>query len=249
MKIKNEVVDVSVEKPPIHIVVSPLGTGIGVLKPPIARWHPQIIYAFTSMPEKVNEVNKHLEHSWKEFCGPNGPPTLKTVEIKKPYRVETIQEMMSAFDEVYHEVKNEYSAYQINWHIGIAGGTNLMPVAMALSASTYSLPVFYTLPAERYPELVNTPRELVLEIPVFEQLGPAVQMFKKMPAKREVFKVIDGFEQFISVKDIAYEWKKGTQAVYQHLRDMLDNGVIEKNVNGYRTTTLGKLALSRSEQN
>lgn len=239
----------SVEKPPVHIVVSPLGTGIGVLKPPIARWHPQIIYAFTSMPEKVDEVNKHLEHSWKEFCGPNGPPTLETVEIKEPWRSETIQEMMSAFDEVYRKVTKEYSAYNINWHIGIAGGTNLMPVAMALSASTYSLPVFYTLPAERYAELVNTPRKLVLEIPVFEQLGPAVQMFKKMSAKREVFKVIDGFEQFISVKDIAYEWKNGPQAVYQHLPEMLKNGVIEKNGSGYKTTTLGKLALSRSEQN
>ena len=237
------------KKPAVHIVVSPLGTGIGVLKPPIARWHPQIIYAFTSMPEKVEEVNKHLEYSWKEYCGPNGPPSLQTVEIKEPWRAETIQEMMSTFDEVYHKVKKEYSGYQINWHVGIAGGTNMMPVAMALSASTYSLPVFYTLPAKDYPHLVNTPGELVIEIPVFEHLGPAVQMFKKKAAKREVFKVIDGFEQFISVNEIAYKWKKGAKAVYQHLPEMLEKGVIEKNGSGYKKTTLGKLALSRSEQN
>lgn len=238
-----------VKKPVLRVVVSPLGYTTGVLKPPIAKWHPQIVYAFTSMVEKINEVDEHLKYSWREICGPNGPPSLRAIEIKDPYKSETIQEMMSAFDEVYHNIMKEYSAYDVKWHIGIAGGTNLMPVALAMSASTYSLPVFYTLPADKYPALVDTPKELVVSIPVFEQLGPAVQMFKKKTAKKDLFKVIDTYDDFISVKDIAFKWGRSSKAVYSHIPDMIDTGVIENNGSGYKTTTLGKLAISRSEQN
>ena len=162
-------------KPTLRILINPLGSSIEVLLPPIAKWHPAVIFCFTSMEGVVDSVKEHLNHSWRSNCGPDGPPEVREIWIDEPWKENTIPDMMEAFDNVVRDATKEFSNYSIEWHVGITGGTNMMPVAMALSASNHSFPVFYATEARHNPKLAATPSRLVLELPLFTQWGPGVQ--------------------------------------------------------------------------
>ena len=83
-------------KPVVRLVAAPLGSGIEVLKPAIAKWRPSVIYAFTSLEENVKIVRGHLGESWRKLYAPDEPPEIRVVPCPEPWRAETIQEMMEA---------------------------------------------------------------------------------------------------------------------------------------------------------
>lgn len=242
------VMAVAVEgKPKMRILVNPLGSAIEVLLPPIAKWQPKIIYAFTSMDGAVADVEKHLNHSWRKHCGPDGLPTVRTVWIDEPWKANTIQDMMKEFDTMVAEALDEFKAYEIEWHVGITGGTNMMPVAMALSASTYSFPVYYAQEIRHNAELAETPANLVLELPLFTQLGPGVQYFSKSRVASEIFEVMLEKSQPMTRHEIAFIRKRTEKSVYHFTQNLHERGLIRKVGTGiFEPTTIGRLAYDRS---
>jgi hypothetical protein len=156
--------------------------------------------------------------------------------------------MMVAFDEMVGKTTDEFAQIgrEIEWHVSITGGTNLMAIAMALSASTYLFPVYYTLPGDKHPELRSKPSQLVIDIPLFGQLGPAVRMFRKSITKVALFETINNAKQPLIVERMVKTLDKTPQAVYAQLGPMVDVGIIQKGENHtYTPTTVGRLAYQR----
>jgi len=232
----------------MRILVNPLGSSIEVLLPPIAKWQPDVVFAFTSMEGVVEDVEKHLVYSWRKHCGPNGPPEIRAVWIEDPWQANTIQDMMDAFDSMVEEVSNEFKSYQIEWHVGITGGTNMMPVAMALSASTYSFPVYYAQESRHNAEFADTPENLVLELPLFTQLGPGVKFFSRSREASKIFEFMVKENRPLTVHEIALRHtKKSKASIYPHTKGLSDKGLIRKvGVGTYEPTTIGRLAYDRS---
>ena len=236
-------------KPVVRLVAAPLGSGIEVLKPAIAKWRPSVIYAFTSLEENVKIVRGHLGESWRKLYAPDGPPEIRVVPCPEPWRAETIQEMMEAFDEMLVEAEREFSNFSIEWHVGITGGTNLMPVALAFAASTHTLPVFYVLPDRYYPEWVNEPERLVVELPVFDQLGPATKLFTDSRRAVELFEAIDASTEPMTADTMACEVKHMTISIVRsHLTNLKKVGaVVHVGDFSYTSTPVGRLAFHRSQ--
>jgi len=233
--------------PSIHILVSSLGGAVDHILPALDKWNPEIIYIFSAWDDAIELVKKNIRFSWAKNCGPSGAPEIRVVAIKDPYRQETIQQMMSEFDAMVERTKTEFNASgrTLEWHVSITGGTNLMPVAMALSASTHLFPVYYCVPGDKHPELRANPRELVVDIPMFEQLGPAVSMFSKSRAKADLFAYIMRNEQAL-VDQIAKEMDKSPQAIYPQLSSLTSLGLVTKSDgHGYSSSSVGRLAYHR----
>ena len=240
------------ELPPVHILITPLGTTVDIIQAPLDRWKPEIIFAFTSMPESIERVNENLRYAWNLHCGPNGAPEVRAVTIDKPWQSNTIQDVMSAFDEVVESTNADFnkSGRAIKWHVSITGGTNLMAIGMALSASTHLFPVYYTLPGDKHPELRSKPSQLVIDIPLFDQLGPAVRLFRKSTTKVKLFELIHEAEEPLTVGRMAEDLDKSKQAIYPQLGALIVAGVLEKNENAtYISTTTGTLAYHRWKGN
>ena len=240
--------DMAVDKaPPVHILVSSLGVAVDHIKPPLDKWNPEIIYVFTSMDSAVDLVKENIRYAWAQNCGPSGAPDIRVVTINEPWRQETIQQMMTEFDAMVEHTIDEFSGTgrKLEWHVGITGGTNLMVVGMALSASTHLFPVYYCVPGDKHPELRTTPRELVVDIPMFEQLGPAVRMFSKSRARAELFDYINQKEKAL-VDGMAKELNKTPQAIYAQLIHLTTLGLVTKtDGNSYSTSSIGRLAYQR----
>lgn len=175
--------------PPVHILLTPLGSTVDIILAPLDRWKPEVIYAFTSMEESIHRVEENLRYAWNVNCGPNGPPDVRKVPIEKPWLANTIQDVMAAFDQVIEDTIQEFPHRKIEWHVSVTGGTNLMAIGMALSATTHLMEVYYTLPGDKHPELRATPSKLVVDIPLFEQLGPAVNLLRKKPNKGQDIRI------------------------------------------------------------
>lgn len=236
-------------KPVVRLVAAPLGSGIEVLKPTIAKWRPSVIYAFTSLEENVKIVRGHLGESWRKLYAPDKPPEIRVVPCPEPWRAETIQEMMEAFDEMLYEAQRDFSNFTIEWHVGITGGTNLMPVALAFAASTHTLPVFYVLPERYYPEWVNEPERLVVELPVFEQLGPATKLFSNSQRAAELFKAINASSEPMTADTMASEVKHMSLSIVRsHLTNLKKVGAVANAGNfSYKSTPVGRLAFDRAQ--
>jgi hypothetical protein len=233
--------------PPVHILVSSLGGAVDHILPALDKWNPEIIYLFSDWDEAIELVKENIRYSWAQNCGPSGAPEIRVVAINDPYRQDTIQKMMSEFDAIVESTKNEFNASgrTLKWHVSITGGTNLMPVAMALSASTHLFPVYYCVPGDKYPELRATPQKLVVDIPMFEQLGPAVSMFSKSRAKADLFAYIMRNDQAL-VDQIAKEMDKSPQAIYPQLNSLTSLGLVTKtDGHGYSSSSVGRLAYHR----
>ena len=238
--------------PPVHILVTPLGSAVDIIEAPLDKWKPEIIYAFTSMMNSVDGVKENLRFAWNQHCGPQGPPAVRTVTIEKPWQTNTIENMMVAFDEMVEKTTDEFAQIgrEIEWHVSITGGTNLMAIAMALSASTYLFPVYYTLPGDKHPELRSKPSQLVIDIPLFDQLGPAVRLFRKSSTKVDLFRFIFDSPDPLTVERIAKEMDKSPQAIYAQITPLIGCGILEKKKNStYHSTTVGKLAYHRWKGN
>jgi hypothetical protein len=237
----------NVGKPKLRILVNPLGSSIEVLLPPIAKWQPGIIYCFTSMDGVVDLVKEHLIHSWRDHCGPNGPPEIRSIWIDEPWKENTIPDMMEEFDKIVHMATAEFSNYDIEWHVGITGGTNMMPVAMALSASNHSFPVYYATESRHNQKLAATPNKLVIELPLFTQWGPGVQFFTKSAAASNIFGILLSENKPMTVHEMVLVCGKSEKSIYPHTKALREKNLIKKVGSGsYEPTTVGRLAYNQS---
>lgn len=232
--------------PPIHILLTPLGATVDIILAPLDKWKPEIIYAFTSMEASIQGVEENLRYAWNLNCGPNGPPDVRKVPIEKPWLANTIQDVMAAFDQVIEDTIQEFPHREIKWHVSVTGGTNLMAIGMALSATTHLMEVYYTLPGDKHPELRATPSKLVVDIPLFEQLGPAVNLLRKSPTKVKIYELLKKSPTPLRVEAIAKNSMTTDKAVYPQLKPMVEHGLVTKgDAATYFTTTVGDLAYQR----
>ena len=51
---------VGAKLPPVHILVTPLGSTVDIIQAPLDKWKPEVIYAFTSMEESIQRVEENL---------------------------------------------------------------------------------------------------------------------------------------------------------------------------------------------
>ena len=236
--------------PPVHILVTPLGSTVDIIQAPLDKWKPEVIYAFTSMEESIKRVEENLRFAWNINCGPNGPPDVRKVTIEEPWLGHTIQDVMEAFNKVVEDVNKEFPNREIKWHVSVTGGTNLMAIGMAFSATTHLMEVYYTLPGDKHPELRAMPSTLVVDIPLIVEIGPAVNLLRKSTAIVEIYEEFKKSPVPLSASNLAEERDTSESAVYVHLGVMVRRGLIVKvEKSHYSTTTLGDLAYWRWKGN
>jgi len=232
--------------PPLHILLTPLGSTVDIILAPLDKWRPEIIFAFTSMEDSIQRVEQNLLHAWSTNCGPDGPPDVRKVPIEEPWLANTIQDVMAAFDQIIEDTNQEYPHREIKWHVSVTGGTNLMAIGMAFSAATHLMEVYYTLPGDKHPELRSTPNKLVVDIPLFEQLGPAVNLLRKSPTKVKIYELLKKSPTPLRVEAIVKKSLTTDKAVYAQLKPMVKHGLLTKGDGStYTTTTTGDLAYQR----
>ena len=232
--------------PPIHILLTPLGSTVDIILAPLDKWKPEIIYAFTSMDASIQGVEENLRYAWNIHCGPNGPPEVRKVSIEKPWLANTVKDVMTAFDMVIEDTLLEFPKREIKWHVSVTGGTNLMAIGMALSATTHLMEVYYTLPGDKHPELRARPSKLVVDIPLFEELGPAVRLLRKSATKVKLYEAIKKSPTPVTVDRMVMDMGTTDKAVYAQLKPLIENGLVVKSGGStYSSTTTGDLAYQR----
>lgn len=230
----------------MHILLTPLGMTVDIIEAPLDKWKPEIIFAFTSMEESIHRVEENLRYAWNINCGPNGPPDVRKVAIEQPWLANTIQDVMTAFDQVIEDTVLEFPSRDIKWHVSVTGGTNLMAIGMALSATTHLMEVYYTLPGDKHPELRAHPSKLVIDIPLFERLGPAVGLLRKSSTKVKLYESIKRSPTPITVNRMVTHMGTTDKAVYAQLKPLLDKGLVAKTDGStYSVTKIGDLAYQR----
>ena len=166
----------------IDVVLQPIGRTPGVLEPPLAKYKPQIVVLITSHQEYTDITKQHIEHTWRRHIGRLPHVIVKIVET--PWTSDAVDRYMTAFDEAVEEVKSLEMTQNatINWHVGTAGGTNLMAIGSALSAFTHRFPVYGSLDQAHNPTLQTD--ELAIDIDLFMNLGPGFKALQKPRSMR-----------------------------------------------------------------
>ncbi|RAH15993.1 MAG: hypothetical protein CMB56_002065 [Methanobacteriota archaeon] len=166
----------------VDIVMQPVGRTPGVLEPPLAKYKPQIVVLFTSLQEYADTTIKNIEHTWRKHTTRLPSVIVKIVET--PWTSDTVDRYMTAFDEAVEEVGRHPLTQNstLNWHVGTAGGTNLMAIGSALSAFTHKFPVYGSLD-QAYNPMLST-AELAIEINLFSNLGPGYKALTKPRSMR-----------------------------------------------------------------
>ena len=161
----------------VDVVLQPIGRTPGVLEPPLAKYKPQIVVLLTSHQEYADVTAQHIEHTWRRHIGRLPHVIVKIVET--PWTSDAVDRYMTAFDEAVEEVRGLEITQNatIQWHVGTAGGTNLMAIGSALSAFTHRFPVYGSLDQAHNPTLQT--QELAIDIDLFMNLGPGFKALKK----------------------------------------------------------------------
>ena len=235
----------------IDVVLQPIGEEVGVLAAPLAKYKPEIVVLITNMEDRPKLVKGHLENKWRGHVK-NGPRVISKL-IGEPWTERTVEEYMEAFNEAVIEVENSVEAKgkKINWHVGTAGGTNLMAIASAMSALSHRFPAFYSNPGKLYPHLAETPEELVVEIEMLTSVGPANAVLSKKPRSLRILRHISdssGSPDPVTQKLIAFHLGSTVQSVSAGMGPLQKHGLIIKHaVSEWKITTFGKLMLSQFE--
>jgi len=231
----------------VDVVLQPLGMTIDVLEAPLAKYQPEIIVLFTNVTDKADLVKGHLRNNWRKYV--KHTPKVIVKDIGEPWRAETIAEYMHSFNEVIDEIlsMDETKNKEIRWHVGTAGGTNLMAIAAAMSAFTHRFSAFYTNPKANYPELADTPGELVVELPLFANLGPAFKALTKKPRTLKIMRFIieDGP---VTVNSITKMLESTPQNTSKGMIPLKSNNLIVESKQGFWVpTTLGRMVIAQIE--
>jgi len=231
----------------IDVLMQPLGVAIEVIEAPLAKYQPEIIVLFTNLLDSVELVEGHIDNLWRKLT--KNRPKIVVKHINDPWREETVQEYMEAFNEAIEEVSKleNVRGKKIEWHVGTAGGTNLMGIASAMSAFTHRFSAFYTNPKSKYPELADTPGELVIELPMFANLGPAFKSLTSKPRSLKIMRFIarDGP---VTVNAITMMLNSSPQSTSKGMMPLKSNALITESAMGYWvTTTFGRTVLAQIE--
>ena len=230
----------------IDVLLQPLGVTIDVIEAPLARYQPEIIVLFTNLLDSVDLIDGHMKNLWRKHV--KHIPRIIVKPIDAPWRAETVQEYMEAFNEAVSEVESsdEAKGKEIHWHVGTAGGTNLMGIASAMSAFTNRFSAFYTNPKSKYPDLADTPGELVVELPLFSNLGPA---FKALTSKPRTLKIMRYILENgpVRVDAITKILKGSPQNTSSGMKPLKVNLMITESSAGWISTTLGRTVLAQIE--
>ena len=230
----------------IDVLLQPLGFTVDVIEAPLAKYQPEIIVLITNIPDSVKLVEGHIQNLWRKHV--KNPPKIIVKHIDAPWREETVEEYMEAFNEAVEEVSRMEDAKgkDINWHVGTAGGTNLMGIASAMSAFTNRFSAFYTNPGSKYPLLADTPGELVVELPLFSNLGPAFKALTSKPRTLKIMRYI--FENGpVRVDAITKTLNGSPQNTSSGMKPLKVNLMITESSNGWISTTLGRTVLAQIE--
>jgi hypothetical protein len=192
----------------VDVVLQPIGRTPGVLEPPLAKFKPQIVVLFTSHQDFADITIEHIEHKWRKHVRRVPHVIVKIVET--PWTADAVDRYMTAFDEAVEDVKNhpEIQSSTINWHVGTAGGTNLMAIGSALSAFTHRFPVYGSLDSDHNPRAET--HELAIEIDLFTNLGPGYKALTKPRSMR-------------IMRFICEQGPVGTHAIIKHIEGSKQN--------------------------
>ena len=231
----------------IDVLLQPLGVSIDVIEAPLAKYQPEIIVLFTNMSEQVDLVVGHLKNNWRKYI--KHTPLIITKHIGEPWRAETIAEYMHEFNEVIDQISSMdvTKGKEIRWHVGTAGGTNLMGIAAAMSAFTHRFSAFYTLPKSKYPDVADTPGELVVELPLFSNLGPAYKALTRKPRTLKIMKFIVENGP-VTVEAVTKMLDGSPQNTSKGMMPLKSNNLIIESKQGYWVpTVLGNAVMAQIE--
>ena len=169
-------------------------------------------------------------------------PTVLVKIVEEPWTADAVDRYMTAFDDAVEEVKQlpETKGAVIEWHVGTAGGTNLMAIGSALSAFTHRFPVYGSLDTAHNPGLRT--EELAIEIDLFMNLGPGYKALTKQRSMRIM--------QFICSKGPV-----STERIKKHLettkqnesagrKPLVDAGLILSIDDGWVATNVGRALMA-----
>jgi len=231
----------------IDVLLQPLGFTVDVIEAPLAKYQPEIIVLITNIPDSVKLVEGHIQNLWRKHV--KNPPKIIVKHIDAPWREETVEEYMEAFNEAVEEVSRMEDAKgkDINWHVGTAGGTNLMGIASAMSAFTNRFSAFYTNPGSKYPLLADTPGELIVELPMFSNLGPAFKSLTRKPRTLKIMRFIA--EEGPVTVDVITKMLNGTpQNTSKGIMPLKSSALITESTKGnWVATTFGRTVLAQIE--
>ncbi len=240
-----------VQSPPISgnvsdrlvVIIQPLGVEVDVLDAPLNAYRPDITVAITNLDSSVKNAEAHLMNKWR---------LIRTKLIPKfigdPWRAETIEEYMGAFNESVEEIRRENPGRDIEWHVGTAGGTNLMGIASGMCAFTHRFPAYYSNKPGHYPELAERPAELLVEIPILKNTGPAHKCMKSDSCKKILLAIYEKKSQtglgFLKKKEIGAERGVSAAAITNPMKRLTGSMLVDKKDGRYEVTTLGTTMLS-----
>ena len=222
----------------IDVVIQPVGRTPGVLEPPLAKYKPQVIVIITSKDEFADDVIENIEKAWIKHT--RRMPEIIVKILTEPWTADTVDRYMAVFDEAVEDIKKEYKGKDINWHVGTAGGTNLMGIGSALSAFTHRFPVYYSTEAEKNPGVSID--DLCLEIPFFGLLGPGFKALQK-PRSMKIMKFIDT-EGPVQPSTIAFHLNSSKQNESAGRKPLVGSGLIIETDLGWVSTNVGKSLLA-----
>ena len=225
------------------VIIQPLGREVDVLDAPLNAYMPDITVVITNLAESVDNAKEHLENKWRRIR-----TTLIPKLIGEPWRAETIEEYMGAFNESVEEIRREHPGRDIEWHVGTAGGTNLMGIASGMCAFTYSFPAYYSNKPGHYPQLAESPEELIVEIKILKNTGPAHKCMQSDSCKRTLLAIYEKKLQtglgFLTQKDIAAELGNSAASMTSPMKRLVNTKLVEKKDGRFEVTILGKMMLS-----
>ena len=227
----------------VDIVLQPVGETPGVLKPPLAKYKPQIVVLFTSDQKYADITLEHIEFGWRKYIG--RIPEIIVKVIENPWTSDTVDRYMVAFDEAVKEIESHdlvknTPKEKVNWHVGTAGGTNLMAIASALSAFTHRFPVYYTENPDYNPK--KSVEELAIEIDLFTNLGPGFKALHRTRSMK-IMKIIAQHGP-ISPQGIRDRISTSKQNESAGRKPLADACLIINDGNGWVATNLGKSLLA-----
>ena len=222
----------------IDVVMQPVGRTPGVLEAPLAKYKPQIVVLFTSQQSYADITIQHIEHSWRTHTSRIPEVIVKIVE--EPWTSDTVDRYMSAFDEAVSEIETEFKSKIIKWHVGTAGGTNLMAIASALSAFTHRFPVYSSLDSAHNPKAKT--EDLAIEIELFTNLGPGYKALQRSRSMKIMKFIAKNGPVFTS--EIIKHLEGTKQNESSGRKPLVDSGLIIKTKSGWISTNVGKSLLA-----
>jgi hypothetical protein len=224
----------------VDVVMQPVGRTPGVLEPPLAKYKPQVVVLFTSHASYAEVTQQHIEHTWRHHV--RRLPTVLVKIVEEPWTADAVDRYMTAFRDAVEEVEQlpETQGAVIDWHVGTAGGTNLMAIGSALSAFTHRFPVYGSLDTAHNPGLRI--EELAIEINLFMHLGPGFKALTKQRSMRIMQYICS--EGPVSTEQIKQHLETSKQNESAGRKPLVDAGLILNIEDGWVATNVGRALMA-----